>query len=143
MGVRNYDPKGIIAIFSGIPIQGFAAGTFLSVEQNEDSFALTVGADGEGCRSKTNNRSAKATFTLMQSSLTNDLLSALHNVDLNSPLGDGIGPLLIKDISGTTLIAAEKAWIVRQANSTYSRDPESREWVIETDYAVVNVGGNL
>lgn len=143
MGVKNYDPKGIIAIFAGIPISGFAPGTFLNVEQNEDAFALTVGADGEGCRSKTNDRSARATFTLQQSSAVNDLLSALHNIDLNSPLGDGIAPLPIKDLSGTTLIAAEKAWIVRQPASTFSRDPETREWIIETDFAVISTGGAL
>lgn len=143
MSVKNYDPATVIAVFAGIPLQGFADGTFISVEQNEDSFSLTVGADGEGCRSKTNNQSARITLTLLQSSLTNDALSAIHNVDLNSPLGDGIGPFLLKDLSGTTLLAAEKAWIVRFPASTYSRDPESREWIFETDLLVQNVGGNL
>lgn len=143
MGVRNYDPKGIVLVFAGIPITGYAQGTFISVEQNEDAFILTVGSDGEGCRSKTNNRSARVTVTLQQSSQANDALSAIHNVDLNSPLGDGIGPLLLKDISGTTIIAAEKAWIVRFPTSTYARDPETREWIFETDYAVQSLGGNL
>lgn len=143
MGVKNYDPAGMVIVFAGIPITGFADGTYVSVEQNEDSYSLVVGADGEGCRSKTNNRSGRITLTLLQSSAVNDLLSALHNVDINSPLGDGIGPFLMKDITGTTVVAAEKAWIVRQATSTYSRDPESREWIIESDYLVQNVGGNL
>ena len=143
MGVKNYDPAGMVIVFNQIPISGFADGTYVSVEQNEDSYSLVVGADGEGCRSKTNNRSARITLTLLQSSAVNDLLSALHNVDINSPLGDGIGPFLMKDLTGTTVLAAEKAWLVRHATSTYARDPESREWIIETDNLIQNVGGNL
>jgi hypothetical protein len=143
MGVKNYDPAANVLVFAGIPISGFADGTYVSVEQNEDSYALTVGADGEGCRSKTNNRSARVTVTLMQSSLSNDLLSALHNVDLASPAGDGIGPFLMKDLTGTTVMAAEKAWLVRFPTSSYARDPETREWIIETDHMIQNVGGNL
>jgi hypothetical protein len=114
----------------------------VSVEQNEDSFSLAVGTDGDACRAKTNNRSARITLTLLQSSLSNDLLSAVHNLDILSPNGDGIGPFLMKDNSGRSLFAAEKAWIVKPPTSAFAREAESREWVIETDNLVQQVGGN-
>lgn len=133
MALHTYDPAQLAIVFAGIPVDGFADGTFLSVEQNEDSFSLQVGTDGEGCRSKSNNRSGRVTFTLGQWSKTNDLLSAVHQVDINSPNGDGIGPLLIKDMSGTSIYAAEKAWIVKPPAAAFGREAESREWVIETN----------
>jgi hypothetical protein len=142
MPLRTYDAAQVAMVFAGIPLSGLADGTFVTIEQNSDSFALVVGADGEACRSKTNNRSGKVTFRLLQSSQANDLLSALHNVDIDSPSGDGIGPLLVKDNSGRTLVTAEKAWIMKQPSAAFARDTETREWVIETDRLAGFHGGN-
>lgn len=142
MTLHTYYPDQVAMVFAGIPITGFADGTFLSVEQSEDSFSLQVGSDGEACRSRTNNRSGRVTFTLGQWSAANDLLSALHNVDISTPNGDGIGPLLIKDNSGRSLFAAEKAWIVKPPTGEFAREAGSREWVVETDSLVQQHGGN-
>jgi len=142
MALYTYDPSQVAIIFAGIPVSGFADGTFVNVEQNEDSFTLQVGTDGEACRSKTNNKSGRVTFTLGQWSSSNALLSALHNLDVNTPNGDGIGPLLVKDNSGTSLYAAEKAWIVRPPAAAFSREAESREWIVETADLIQNHGGN-
>jgi hypothetical protein len=142
MALHTYDPSQVAVVFAGIPINGYADGTFLNVEQNEDSFTLTIGSDGEGCRAKSNNRSGRVTFTLGQWSMANDLLSAVHNVDINTPNGDGIGPLLIKDNSGRSIYTAEKAWIVKPPAAAFGREAESREWVIETDNLIQFHGGN-
>lgn len=141
--MKNYDPKLVGIVFAGIPITGFADGSFLSVETNEDWYTAVVGSDGEGCRSKNNNWSARFTVTLGQWSLANDLLTAIMNTDRLSPSGDGIGPFMVKDLKGTTLIAAEKAWIVKPPTVEYDREPTSREWVFETIDASFHVGGNL
>ncbi|MCP4570696.1 MAG: DUF3277 family protein [FCB group bacterium] len=116
-------------------------GDFCVVEQNEDAFALQIGTDGEACRSKSNNRSGTITITLMASSPTNDLLSAMYNVDINSN-GDGINPMGVVDLSGTSLFAAEKAWIKKPPSTTFSRESGSREWVFETNVLVQHHGGN-
>lgn len=141
MTLYTYDPTQVAVIF-GVPIVGFADGTFVSVEQNEDSFTLKVGTDGDACRTKTSNRSCRITITLLASSLSNDVLSAQHNLDVLSPSGDGITPFLLKDNSGRTIIAAESSWIVKPAAVVFSREVEAREWVIETDNALHNIGGN-
>ncbi len=141
MTLTTYDPTQVAMIFT-VPITGFADGTFVTVEQNEDSFSLQVGTDGDACRTKTSNRSCRITFTLLASSASNDVLSALHNLDVLSPSGDGIVPLMIKDNSGRTVLAAESAWITKPANTTYSREVEGREWIIETDNMLHNIGGN-
>ena len=142
MTLGTYDPSQVAIIFGRLPITGFADGTFVSIEQNEDSFSLQIGTDGDGCRSKTNNQSIRVTFTLGQWSASNDTLSAQHNLDVLSPSGDGIAPLLVKDNSGRTLVAAENAWIVKPAPAEFGREAGPREWIIESDRALQNIGGN-
>jgi len=115
----------------------------VTVEQNEDSFVLSVGVDGEGTRAKSNNRSGTVTVVLAQSSASNALLSAVHNLDINTPNGDGIGPLLIADRSGTSLYEAENAWTRKPPAAEFGRDgAATREWVFETENLVQLHGGN-
>jgi hypothetical protein len=141
MAVKNYDPNTLIITFGATILDGYADGTFLSVEYNEDAYALTVGSNGEGCRSRSNNESATITFTLLQSSSVNDELSAYHNTDLLT--GASIFPLLVRDINGTTVFAAETAWIRKFPTSAFDRTVGSREWVLETNKLNGFVGGSL
>jgi hypothetical protein len=82
----------------------------------------------------------------MQTSDSNNLLSALHTLDKTSPNGDGIAPTLVKDNSGAvltpTLASCESSWIVKQATVTFAKETQGREWVVETDFLNELVGGN-
>lgn len=141
MSVKTYDPANVSIVFAGVPVSGFADGTFLSVEFDEDAFNLTVGADGEGARAKTNNRSATIEFTLLQSALANDLLSAVAALDELS--SDGVGPLLIKDNFGRTLFGAESAWIQKKPRAEFAKEISERVWVVRTEKLdVAFIGGN-
>lgn len=143
MAVTTYDSSQVSIILAGLPLTGLAPDTFISVEQDEDSFTLQIGADGEGSRSKSNNRSATIAATLLQGSAANDLLSALHNLDINSPSGDSIGPFLLKDNSGRTLISAAKAWIQKPPAVEFAREGGTREWTFRTERIEWgNIGGN-
>jgi len=138
MTVKTYRPQDVSIVFAG-PVTGYADGTFVSVDFNEDSFSLQMGTDGDGCRSQTNNGSAKVTLTLGQWSATNDVFSALHLLDKLS--GDGILPFLMKDGSGRTHYAAETAWLLKPPTVEFGREAGSRVWVIESDKMVEFVGG--
>ncbi len=142
MGLKTYDANEVALIMAGSPISGLADGTFVTVAQNEDSFSLVIGSDGEGARSKNNNESAIVTFTLLQTSESNAVLAALHNLDIASANGDGIGPLLVKDNSGVSLYTAEKAWIRKPPDAEFGREVGSREWVIETHKLINLTAGN-
>jgi len=132
MALATYDADKLVMVFAGIPITGYADGTFVGIDNNEESFGLMVGSDGDACRYKTNNNSARITFTLGQWSVTNNLLSALLTLDIEG-VTEGIGPLLIKDLSGTSIFACEKAWLVKPPLADFDRAPTNREWIIETD----------
>lgn len=138
---KTYDPKGIIMTCGGFQASGFADGTFLNVDTNEDDFSLQVGADGENCRSKSNNGSGTFTLTLMQSAAFNDVLSAFRNADKLS--NSGQFPVLVKDLNGTTLYSAESAWIRKIAPSEFGNEAGGREWVIESGDIQSFVGGHV
>lgn len=141
--LKIYGPDEVSIIFNGILVnEGLADGTFVKIEQDEDSFSLTVGTDGEATRSKTNNRSHTITFTVMQSSDCNDLLSAMHTLDINTPGGAGVGPLLIKDGSGSSIYVAEKSWIQKPPAAEFGREAGPREWTIRTNNLIRLDGSN-
>lgn len=140
MAVKVYDPAQVHVIFNGILIEGIAKDTFVLAERTNDMFSVMVGADGEGARAKTNDTSGTVTVTLMQSSISNDALSAIAAVD--ELTGDGVGALLVKDGLGRTILAAESAWIKKIASVEYGSEITNREWVFETDDLQMFVGGN-
>lgn len=138
---QTYDPKAIVFTFLGVPLSGFADGSFVKVERNDDSFKLIVGADGESTRTRTRNRSGRVTLTLRAESPSNDFLGAAHRADELGALG-GRGPASVKDLSGTSLHAALDAWIVKPPSSEYAKESGSREWIFETGELDTRPGGN-
>lgn len=141
--LRVYDPDQISINVAGIPVSGYADGEFITVENESPGFEDVVGTDGEVTRSKTNDRRATVTLKLMQSSPTNDLLSALHNLDLNTPGGVGVGPFLLRDKNGTTLLLAEKSWIQKMPDGSWDRTAKERSWVIRCASLTSHHGGQI
>ena len=140
MAARTYDPNKILASFNGVPIGGYADGTFLKIEMADDSFKKTVGASGEVARTKSNDNSGTATFTLLSSSPTNDLLMAIARQD--RLLNTGQGAFMVKDIGGTSL-AAGNGWIKRIPNWESGKDLSNTEWVIDIEILDMFRGGNI
>lgn len=138
--VFTYDPKQVSCIVGGKILSGFADGTFIVVERNEQAFNLKVGVDGEGTRAKSNNKSGKITITLMQSSASNDDLSAIAAADELS--NAGVVPFYMKDNSGRSVCTALSSWIQKYANSEFAKETTTRQWVLETDDIEIFIGGN-
>lgn len=138
--MKTYDPKQVIVTFGARQLTGFADGTQIIVRPNEDAWALTVGNDGEGTRSKSNNNSGQIEVSLMQSSDDNAYLSAIYNADkLNN---SGVNPAGVKDINGSSLYFAAQAYLKRLPDSEFARVAGARTWIIETDNLQAFVGGN-
>ncbi len=140
MTVETYSPKRVEVIVAGVPLRGFADGTFITAERTSDAFSTNVGADGEASRTASADRTGKVTITLQQTSDSNDFLSGLalgDEVSLN-----GQFPFLLKDTNGRTLIEAPCAWIDKIANSEFSNELTDREWVISLGEMIPFVGGN-
>ncbi len=140
--LRVYDASEVSVVIGTIVAEGFDDGDFCVVEQDEDSYTLVVGTDGEAARSKTNNRSATITLTLLQTSAANTALGLLHVSDIVSTGGIGIVPLVIRDSNGKAKYIAEKCWIQKPPTRTFGREAQGREWVLRTSSLVAVDGGN-
>lgn len=139
--LRNYDPNDVFAIFSGHRIRMLMDGTPIEAEKTEDTFTVLVGINGDGTRSRTRNGTGTATIRTQHSSPSNDILSAIHQEDLD--FGSGIRPLMIKDNNGTTLLDATQAWVMKMPKIERSNVVSPVEWVFTVfDYNVF-VGGSL
>jgi len=139
--MKTYDPGQVIVSFAGVILHGIAPDTFVTVERDEDGWMKTAGADGEVARTRNRNRMGRVTATLLQSSSSNDELSALAILDELS--ASGSGPLIVRDLNGTTLCAAENAWIVKFANAEFAKEHGNREWMFDCDKLEMFVGGAL
>jgi len=138
--VKTYDPKQVGIIVGTRPLTGYEDGTFVNVTRNSDSWSLSMGADGEGTRSKSNDKSGRVEITLKQSSSDNEYMSELALADELS--GGGTFPVLVRDASGTSLYAAETAWVVKPSDSEFAKESSARTWMLETDNLAMFVGSN-
>lgn len=142
---KNYDPFQITASFKGLYISGFAEGTFVKAERNVDTYSTMVGSLGDVVRVRSRNRTGLITLTLQGASIYNDYLSAIANADeLGVTVDAGVGPFLIKDLNGTTLLHAADAWIRKIASYEAAMEHTNREWVFECAEIFMDiVGGAL
>lgn len=139
MAVRKYNPKQIILTAGPYAITGFSDGSYVRVEFDEDHFNKRTGTDGEVTRTQNNNYTGKVTFILDQASPANDLLSGLAALDRVS--GDGIVPVTVRDINGTTIAFAQEAWVQKIADVDFANESQDREWVMDCGQMDVFVGG--
>ena len=130
MSVKIYNPSQVLFLFGLVPIKGFADGTFIAIESPE-KFTTKTGADGTTVRAKTNKNVDRVKLTLMYGSDGNDILSAIHTLDVDSPNGAGVSTLAIKDLSGRFLYAAPESWIIKPPNIEFATEPGQREWELD------------
>jgi hypothetical protein len=140
MPVSTYDPKQVILTVGGVPITGFADGTFITVERSNDSFTKSSGADGIVTRVKQNDKSGTITCTLAQTSPSNDILSAQAVLDEQS--NAGVVPVQCKDNSGRTVLFSAFAWIRKPPSVEFGKEVSNREWPMDAADLDINVAGN-
>jgi hypothetical protein len=138
----EYDSDQIAVTLGGILIGGSADGSFLKIEMETDDFSDVAGTDGTVVRSKTLDGRATVTISLLQSSVTNNALSALRAISLATANGAGVVPFLMKDLNGTTLCGAAHAWIQKAPDQEFDRGAKSRDWVIRCADMRLFIGGN-
>lgn len=139
MPTKTYDPKKVLFSFAGVLIQGYASGTFIEADRNEDGFTLTKGAGGEGARTMNNNRSGTVTVTLLASAQSNDALAAIAAADELS--GTGVAPLFAKEFNGTMALAAANAWVKKLPKIDRAKELGEVQWVFECEDLELFAGG--
>ncbi len=143
-GVKVFSADQHSVSLAGILINsGWVDGEFCSVEQASDSFGDKVGADGEVVRWATLDRRATAKIKVMQTSDGNAELSALHNSDINTPNGAGVGVFELRDLATGVLLAhADHAWIQKPPAVARGREVTDQEWTIRIAHIVWDIQGS-
>lgn len=137
----TYDPKLVIVNFRGHTIQGYSDSTHIEVDRDEDAMSAKAGNDGEVVRSVNNNKMGTITVRLLQSSASNQILSAMAAED--ELFGTAIGPAQVQDMRGTTLEFAAESWIRKVPKSDFAKEAGEREWVFGCANLKRNVGSGF
>ncbi len=125
----SYNSRDVDVIFGGLRLSGWAPDTFCDIEYENDSWSLTIGADGEGIRSRSNDLSAKVTLRLLPSSDANTKLHAQWMADQAS--GRATVPLVILHVPDGTSHTSDGCWVMKPPKKTYAAKSEPLEWVIQ------------
>lgn len=125
--LANVNPNEVDVIYGPVPLGGWNEDEFITIDRDDDTFLTVQGVDGELARSLSAKDLTTVTAKLLQSSVSNDLLSALLTLDVATG-GRSPQTLLIKDRSGRTLFAAPNAWIVKPPAQPYGATAKEREW---------------
>lgn len=142
--VRTYSPSEVNVLVNGIPIAGFADGTFIKIVRNGDAFTKKKGSDGTIDRVNNNAFDYEVEFVLRRTSPFNAVFSGLLAADQIS--NEGIFPLTITDNSGPSngpsLFAATQAWFRKDPDVEYADTLGNYTWKIDTGIATNFIGGN-
>jgi hypothetical protein len=124
--MKTYDPKQVQVVVGGVPIQGYADGTFIRVGRRNVAWEMVTGADGESARAKSNDNSGFIEIELMQTSSSNQHLSNIANADELS--NAGVVPIMVKDNSGFSLHVSEQSFIEKKPDAAYAKTNQTRVW---------------
>jgi len=137
----THDPASMVFTVGGNVITGFMDGTYLTVERLEDTYTLHVGADGEVARVRNRNKSGSFTFTLQQTSTSNQILSALTTLDEQT--GVPAGASYLRDLLGTTILGGDESYVLKLASSGFGKEMQGREWTVVVPRLDGVVGGSI
>ena len=144
MGARpsfaSYDPSEVYVTVGGQRITGYADGTFVEVDFDEQQWNKVTGADAHTARAKTNNYAGSITLTLLATSVGNDILNSLWLADRRN--NSGVVAVSVIDKQGNTKWTATYGWIRQMPTQGFGKEVENREWVIDCAELVGSAGGN-
>lgn len=127
--VKDYAVDQIQIVMGAAPMTGFSEGSKASFTKPEDSWLVKVGVGGTVTRARKQHPIIVCTLKLMKTSISNDILSGLHALDMKTK-GGGRVPFLLKDLWGTTLAFAPESWVVKIPDENVDEEVTSREWSI-------------
>lgn len=134
--VSTYSPKQVTVALGNHIVSGYAEDSFVSIEPSGDGITKKVGCDGEIVRSISPDDTFTVKLTVLQTSDTNSYLQNCLARDMKN--GEGMFPILIKDLKGGLVFSAEAAWATKSASRGFGKEASNREWEIHTGNAELN-----
>lgn len=137
MPTKDYDPNNVV-ISLGPPLgegdtttmEGFADGTFVTVNRNNPTWSVASGASGETARARSNDQTGTVELTLMQSSASNNILSGFLAAD--EATNSGKFSFRLEDAASGTTISAGEMWVQQAPTVEFGKELGDRVWTLET-----------
>lgn len=128
--IKTYNPKEVTVALGNHIVTGYADDSFITIEPSGDGITKKVGCDGEIVRSISPDDTYVVKLSVLQTSDTNSFLQERHIQDTKA--GEGMFPILIKDLKGGMVFSAEAAWAVKSASRGFGKESSNREWELQT-----------
>lgn len=144
----SYSPEDVVVTITtsgGVThqVSGMVEGTFITVNRNVPFATLYTGSDNTSARVVRKNKSANISINLHQTGESNDVFTALMDLDAQDPTsGNGVFSIFIKDLNGRSLYHADQAFIGTQPDSSFAQEITARDWVIHAIDLQQFIGGN-
>lgn len=113
----TYSSRQVVSNFIGLPIDGYAEDSFITITYNSDFSTPTVGADGEVALALSPDETGTITFELIDTSAGAKRLAEVYagQRTADKPLR---GPLTISDPSGASLVLSNNAHLQKIGEGT-------------------------
>ena len=134
--IKTYNPKEVTVSCGSHIVEGFADDSFISIEPNGDGITKKVGCDGEIARAVSPDDTYKVKIVLLQTSDSSSFFSKM--LDMDRDTGEGMFPILIKDLKGGEVFSTEAAWVVKKSPLNRGKDTNNREWELDTGSATLD-----
>ena len=131
MDLFNYDPTLFSLIVGSHIVSGFAEGEVIKFSRNKESFTLKVGAQGDGTRMRSADRSSVIELTLLSESPSNKFLQDALIADEQTEGGVTLPIMLRNNNTGRATHSSTAGWIKKQPDEGYGEEATNITWMIE------------
>lgn len=123
--VNTYSPSDVIITVGGYQLTGWQN---ITISRTVKGFTVIRGIRGKNTRVPNVDTSATITISLLQTSQGNDVLSYIHELDLNE--GTARIALMLKDNSGRSVFSSNEAYITGFPVAAFTGQFEYRNWEV-------------
>ena len=142
MSVGTYAAKKMVTLINGLPLRGFSDSDMVTVALDEESFVKYMSVDGQGSRSANGNSAGTFTFSLAQTSASNQIFSEILKTDIKRSDGSVKCDVTIVDPnSNGTYYKSVTCWIKGMPESGFNKEISTREWVVDSTDIDWNIAG--
>jgi len=128
--VKTYNSRQVVIAFGTHAATGLADDSFVTIEEKGEGVLSKTGCDGEIARAVDPNKQYTVKLALLQMSDTAKWLRSMYKKDKTT--GDGLFPILVKDLRGGVVFSTDNAWVQKQPSWVRGKDTNNQEWSIET-----------
>lgn len=123
--VNTYSPSDVQLVIGGYLVSGWQS---ISISRRVESFRTIPGIRGKHTRVPSRDTAAMITFPIIQTSQANEVMSYIHELDIEE--GTGRLALTLKDNSGKSVFSSDEAYITGYPAVTFNDGFEYRTWKI-------------